>query len=375
MPPSQAVVSTSSQGDSNAVESTVASTVAERPVARSVATTTVTLNSAPVEMDEARSTVRQKDEAAARLQARVRGNYIRRGMTAVSSAMHSMAPKILPTSHAKVAKATESQLSDDEAAARLQARVRGGMVRRHLDAIGGGASKVVSATATAMSTGASMVVSGAAHVATGAVTVAASGASAVASQSVAAARSILPKGRAAVVDHEAPTPDDRWFRPKGGWPRRPAGVDEWRAPAEMMPTEQEEPRVFAGLEAEEIGELCVEVVEASGLPIADTLARSSDPYVVLVFEGWAAKSSVVPNTTSPRWSVRSARAFRFPIQKPYSALYLAVQVCGLSHALTLLRALPHVARSLTPTYSEPCQTLLRALPHLTPSLILSCPNP
>ena len=49
-----------------------------------------------------------------------------------------------------------------------------------------------------------------------------------------------------------------------------------------------------------------EVIEAAGLPIKDTLTHSSDPYAVLVFEAWAAKTAIVHDSTSPRWSVRAA---------------------------------------------------------------------
>ena len=75
-----------------------------------------------------------------------------------------------------------------------------------------------------------------------------------------------------------PTPEDRWFTPVLGWPSMPAKlpdkaipagytVQDWSPPKALCPTAVDVKELFdARFAREQIGELCVEVLEAEGLP-------------------------------------------------------------------------------------------------------------
>lgn len=49
-----------------------------------------------------------------------------------------------------------------------------------------------------------------------------------------------------------------------------------------------------------------------------------DPYALLVFEGSAARGSVVMNDRNPCWGAEAARAFRFPVSCPYSTCDISI---------------------------------------------------
>ena len=123
------------------------------------------------------------------------------------------------------------------------------------------------------------------------------------------------------------TPAEHWFKPATGWP---SDVEAWNtsdgyaAPNHLMPTEKEAPSLFA-TRIKPVGELRIEVLAAKGLVISDTITRASDPYAVVLFEGYAARSGPVEYTTSPRWHpTKTARAFCFPVTTPYSCAYVSL---------------------------------------------------
>ena len=135
----------------------------------------------------------------------------------------------------------------------------------------------------------------------------------------------------AVSDEEvaAATPADHWFTPREGWKKR---MMQNKAPHQMMPTALTVDSLFPAPE-DIIGELRVEVLEAANLPNKDTTmgvintGNYTDPYALLVFEGCAARTSVVFDSLSPRWAAAdpsSYRAFSFPVTRPYSVLYVSL---------------------------------------------------
>ena len=137
---------------------------------------------------------------------------------------------------------------------------------------------------------------------------------------------------------EAPTPEDRWWTPREGWPKQPAAfpaektpegykVKPWKAPPALIPTAAEAPHLFEGeclkttLRAP-IGTLSVEVLQCEDLP--KMMVGIADPYALLVFEGFAARTSTIRNDRTPVWGAEAPRAFRFPVTCPYSELNVAV---------------------------------------------------
>ena len=137
----------------------------------------------------------------------------------------------------------------------------------------------------------------------------------------------------AFKDHECLTPEDRWFTPKLGWPQTVANekrdkhghiLKKWVPPPPLLPTAKEVPCIYHGLEDGACGELRIEVLECKHLPVKDVLVRSTDPFVVVVFEGCAARTSVVGNTCNPKWSAQWPRAMRFPISNAYSHINVGV---------------------------------------------------
>ena len=132
----------------------------------------------------------------------------------------------------------------------------------------------------------------------------------------------------------APTPEDRWFTPANGWPSEPSSArfdslplpsgfkaSSWEPPPLLCLTASEAPHLFRGGRA--IGEVRIEVLEAEGLPRLLQLG-AVDPYAIIVFESFAARTSGVRNDRSPRWGADAPRAFRFPIQCPYSSIDIAM---------------------------------------------------
>ena len=135
----------------------------------------------------------------------------------------------------------------------------------------------------------------------------------------------------AVTDTEVvePTPENRWFTPMNGWPCDDG--NEHATPHHLMPTAKDAAPLFES-EDKAIGELRVEVLEAENLPNMDavsgmSLGNKTDAYALLLFEGFAAQTSVVFDSLNPRWGgtdPKSFRAFRFPVMAPYSVLYVCM---------------------------------------------------
>ena len=130
-------------------------------------------------------------------------------------------------------------------------------------------------------------------------------------------------GGEAIKDEEMEqrTPAPLWFRPHTGWPAAvPEVTEDWKPPPLLMPTAEELPEHF---QRESIGTLWIEVLECDALPQLLQLGRV-DPYVVVLFEGNAARTAGKMNQRNPRWSAHQPRAFRFPITCPYSTVFIGV---------------------------------------------------
>jgi len=141
---------------------------------------------------------------------------------------------------------------------------------------------------------------------------------------------VVPSARVPQELIDAETPEDRWFTPSAGWPAAPAPLhkpdlpkkyEHWSPPHNLCPTAAEAPFLFDG--GGKIGELRVEVLEAEHLPRLVQLGRV-DPYVLVVFESFAGRTSGHSNDRNPQWGIESPRAFRFPVSCPYSLLHIAV---------------------------------------------------
>ena len=98
----------------------------------------------------------------------------------------------------------------------------------------------------------------------------------------------------------APTPPERWFAPRTGWP---AHVDfAGGTPSNLMPTAAEQPDFFLP-ESAALGTLRVEVLETDGLPRMDILLEGeNDVYAMLLFEDNVAATRPISDVE------RSARA-------------------------------------------------------------------
>lgn len=145
----------------------------------------------------------------------------------------------------------------------------------------------------------------------------------------------LVTGKIVATDYSAPTPEDRWFTPKRGWPAavsdeprdlRGKIIRPWVPPPKMLPTadDPEAACLYETMDKETIGELRLEVLEAANLPVKDQLSRSTDAYAVAVFEGCAARTTVIDNTVHPKWSAMWPRAMCFPIINPYSNVHVGL---------------------------------------------------
>ena len=139
---------------------------------------------------------------------------------------------------------------------------------------------------------------------------------------------IVTRLRASAELVEAATPADRWYSLETRWPQNPSELPEsmiplghkalkWKPPPEFMP-------LGTTQSSEIIGELRLEVLQCEKLP--RTLNRVSviDPYVLVVFEGAAARTSTFQNDRTPRWGADSPRAFKLPIVCPFSTVSIAV---------------------------------------------------
>ena len=125
---------------------------------------------------------------------------------------------------------------------------------------------------------------------------------------------------------EAPTPDDRWFKPTAGWT---ATDSKGFSPSCLMPTARHAEALFP-TESEVIGELRVEVLEMEGLVNQDAVmgintGNMTDAYALVLFEGACARTNVIYDSLNPRWAASdpsSFRAFKFPVCRPHSVLYV-----------------------------------------------------
>lgn len=124
---------------------------------------------------------------------------------------------------------------------------------------------------------------------------------------------------------DEPTPEANFFTPPHGWPEVSAHEDsrKWQPPDLLMPLQSEFPEHFPK-QSDIIGELKIEVLQATGLPKLMQFGRM-DPYAVLLFEGCAARSATDFNSRNPMWVSSSARGFKFPVTCPFSILYIALK--------------------------------------------------
>ena len=135
---------------------------------------------------------------------------------------------------------------------------------------------------------------------------------------------------------EAPTPEDRWFDPKTGWPGSPAELPpattktsgskykphSWEAPPPLCPTARMAPELFERVAGQQIGEVRIEVLQCESLP--KLLYGVVDPYALIVVEGFAGRTSMVRNNMNPSWGADEPRAFKFPIIYGFSTINIAI---------------------------------------------------
>ena len=137
-------------------------------------------------------------------------------------------------------------------------------------------------------------------------------------------RTWMTKKRLPAEEVDARTARTRWFSPKAGWPLEMEWYKMASAPPLLMPTASDAPALFEARIAP-IGELRIEVLEASGLRISDFGSDTPDAYAVIIFEGAAARTNVINNSTAPQWHHESPRAFALPVRFPYSNAYVAIK--------------------------------------------------
>ena len=127
---------------------------------------------------------------------------------------------------------------------------------------------------------------------------------------------IKPKERPQVPMErvDAPTPEALWFTPRDGWPTTTTTTTTAAAattvreppPPLLMPTAAEAAALYEH-EEDALGELRVEVLQAEGLRGTNLsklnmrgIDTTSDPYALLMVEGFAARTStVLDNDASP----------------------------------------------------------------------------
>lgn len=128
-----------------------------------------------------------------------------------------------------------------------------------------------------------------------------------------------------VNEVELMTPDSNWFMPKAGWPKHLLQNRKgwFEPPKNLIPTAKEAPScMFDGTDV--IGELRIEVLEAARLKNMD-LFGASDPYALILFESYAARTNAWRATSRPTWGPDDPRAFCFPVRSPYSKIYVGVK--------------------------------------------------
>ena len=149
---------------------------------------------------------------------------------------------------------------------------------------------------------------------------------------------VVPEKEVSDSEVSRPTPEELWFCPKDGWPRvhdlPPEYREEWAEhcakdlphPPEVTPTKAElDDAGYAGgiYTRTAIGELRIEVLQCENLRMPFQMGRP-DPYVLVMFESYAARNKCIWNHLNPRWGACTPRAFKFPVHCPFSALYVAI---------------------------------------------------
>ena len=113
--------------------------------------------------------------------------------------------------------------------------------------------------------------------------------------------------------------------------RRPDGykVGKWSPPPELIPDASEAPQLYNDATGQlrssaraHIGTLRIEVLQCESLP--KMMVGIIDPYALVVFEGYAARTSTVRNDRTPCWGAEAPRAFQFPVACPYSTVDVAL---------------------------------------------------
>ena len=105
-------------------------------------------------------------------------------------------------------------------------------------------------------------------------------------------RNFLTKG----CDVEQRTPEANWYTPERGWP---AHVVAWAGEARLAPCELTHTGpAAAALPEEVLGELRVEVLQATGLAAADLLSSAAGS--ARTEDGQAASAASAPNASGPR---------------------------------------------------------------------------
>lgn len=136
---------------------------------------------------------------------------------------------------------------------------------------------------------------------------------------------VKPTARASKAKIEMATPEGRWWTAAGGWPHV---VENGRmtAPRRLMaPALEGAVRPPTEYMWSLVGYLKIEVLEAIDLPAQSMQIGKIDPYVCVIFEDFAARTSTIPNTSDPAWAGDSThRAFVFPVTCPYAVAYVAV---------------------------------------------------
>ena len=135
---------------------------------------------------------------------------------------------------------------------------------------------------------------------------------------------------------DAPTPASRFYTPSEGWPASVAADSsrgrELCCPQLVVPhstTHRSHPHHppggngAAAAASAPVGELCVEVLEASGLPNLDNLSLT-DAFALILYEHTAARTSTIDDDLEPKWHAECPRAFRLPIHHASSSLFIAL---------------------------------------------------
>ena len=128
-------------------------------------------------------------------------------------------------------------------------------------------------------------------------------------------RAFLAQG----CDVEQPTPIDRWYTPEAGWPGVAWAGEERLAPCSLTPTGL----AATALPGESLGELRVEILQATGLERSD-LYSQNDVYALFLYERACAQTTVLEDAQHPRWQPEDGRAARFALTSPHAALHVAL---------------------------------------------------